>query len=50
MLKTFYELWSFDSRFWYVFFADHENAFCNGSAGPCLAVVDNFGDLVPTDF
>lgn len=50
MLKNFCEPWRLNSRFWYVFFVDFENAFCNGHCGPCLAVVDDFGNLVPTDF
>ena len=44
------ELWKLDRRFWYVWFWKHDNAFGNGSAGPCLAVCDDFGNLVPTSF
>ena len=48
-MKTFFEQWRIDRRFWYVFFASHDNEFNNGSGGPCLAVIDDFGHLVPSD-
>lgn len=47
-MKDLFEPWRLDGRFWYVFFASYNNEFGNGSSGPCLAVVDDFGSLVPT--
>lgn len=49
-MKNLHEPWQLDRRFWYVFFSTHNNAFDNGHSGPCLAVVDDFGNLVPTGF
>ena len=41
--------WNLDRRFFYVWFWNWNNAFGNNSCGPCLAVTDDFGNLVPTD-
>lgn len=49
-MNVFYERWRLDSRFWYVCFSSYHNEFNNGTSGPCLAVVNDFGDLVPTAF
>lgn len=45
-----YERWSMDSRFFWVFFSSWDNEFKNNSAGPCLAITDDFGNLVPTGY
>ena len=42
--------WNLDARFFYVWFWHFDNAFENDSCGPCLAVCDDFGNLVPTDY
>jgi hypothetical protein len=47
-MKTFSEQWQLDRSFRYVFFASWDNEFDNERSAPCLAVVDNFGNLVPS--
>jgi len=49
-MKTYFERWSLDYRFFYVFFADWNNEFNNNSSGPCLAVTNDFGELVESDY
>ena len=43
-----FERWNLDRRFFYVWFWSWDNAFKNNSSGGCLAVCDDFGNLVPT--
>ena len=45
-----FERWKLDARFFYVWFWHFDNAFKNDSCGPCLAVCDDFGNLVPTGY
>lgn len=41
-----FERWSIDRRYFYVWFWDWNNAFNTNHSGPCLAVCDDFGNLV----
>ena len=48
MKDNHFERWNLDRRFFYVWFWSWDNAFKNNSSGGCLAVCDDFGNLVPT--
>lgn len=51
MTGTFFERWTLDRRFFYVWFSSQHEAhreFGSTSSGAHLAVCDDFGTLVPT--
>lgn len=50
MNPVFFERWKLDRRFFYVWFTSHINDFGTGESGACIAVCDDFGDLVPTSY
>lgn len=42
--------WNLDPRFFYVWSWHHDAGFGPAHVGPRLAVCDDFGNLVPTDY
>ena len=43
--KDFFERWSIDRRFFYVWFGSRMNPFSTNESGANLAVTDDFGNL-----
>ena len=45
-----FQRWNLDPRFFYVWSARYRSGFGADSEGPRLAVCDDFGNLVPTNY